>query len=167
MDKHQDSDYILKIRRLHKDVSLPERATEGSAGLDLQAMIEGPLELKPGGLTKVPTGLAVELPSKDMVGLVFGRSGLGVRHGIALSNGVGVIDSDYRGEIQVGLCNHSDRAYVIQPGERVAQLVVMPICVLPVEEVDQLGETERGSGGFGSTGQAEPAPMSQRDDEKD
>ena len=157
----------LKIQRLRKETAMPKRATEGSAGLDLQAMVDVPMTLLPGQLIRVPTGLAVELPTANMVGLVFGRSGLGVKHGVALSNGVGVIDSDYRGEIQVGLCNHSDKPYAIQPGERVAQLVVVPVCALPVEEVDALCETERGQGGFGSTGQAELASVSRGEREKE
>ena len=100
----------------------------------------------------MPTGIAIGLPSPETVGLVFARSGLAVKHGLALSNGVGVIDSDYTGEIRVGLVNLSDEAYTIQPGERIAQLVIMPVCLPHMELTDSLKETERGGGGFGSTG---------------
>ena len=142
----------LKLKRTHPDAKLPVRSTKGSAGLDLCALLEQPLTLEPGGRASVPTGIAIGLPSEETVGLVFARSGLAVKHGLALSNGVGVIDSDYRGEIQVGLVNLSDQPYTIQPGERIAQLVVMPVLLPELKEVDSLEETERGAGGFGSTG---------------
>lgn len=132
-------------------VSLPSRATSGSAGFDLQAAIDSPLTILPGKLISVPTGIAVQLP-ENSVGLLFGRSGLGVKHGITLSNSVGVIDSDYTGEIFVGLCNVSDEPYTIHPLDRIAQLTVMSFLPVNPVEVDSLEETERGSGGFGSTG---------------
>ena len=100
----------------------------------------------------MPTGIAIGLPSPETVGLVFARSGLAVKHGLALSNGVGVIDSDYTGEIRVGLVNLAAEAYTIEPGERIAQLVVMPVCLPAAVEVEALEETARGAGGFGSTG---------------
>ena len=130
---------------------MPERATAGSAGFDLCAAIDSPLTLAPGKLASVPTGIAVKLP-EGSVGLLFGRSGLGVRHGITLSNSVGVIDSDYTGEISVGLCNVSDEPYTIMPLDRVAQLIVaslLPVTLVPAETLEK---TERGEGGFGSTG---------------
>lgn len=132
-------------------VKAPERATAGSAGFDLCAAIDAPLTLAPGKLASVPTGVAVKLP-EGSVGLLFGRSGLGVRHGITLSNSVGVIDSDYTGEIIVGLCNVSDEPYTVMPLDRIAQLVVMsplPVTLVPAETLEK---TERGEGGFGSTG---------------
>ena len=110
------------------------------------------MTLPPGALVSVPTGIAIGLPSPDTVGLVVARSGLAVKHGIGLSNGVGVIDSDYTGEIRVGLINQSAVPYDLHPGERIAQLVVMPICRPELVEADTLEETERGAGGFGSTG---------------
>ena len=100
----------------------------------------------------IPTGLAMAIPTAEWVGLVYARSGLAVRHGITLSNSVGVIDSDYRGEIRVGLCNLGQEPYTIQPGERIAQLVISPVLLSPVEEANELDSTERGTGGFGSTG---------------
>lgn len=142
----------LKVKRTDPRVQLPGRATTGSAGMDLRALLEEPLTLEPGGRASVPTGIAIGLPSPETVGLVFARSGLAIKHGLALSNGVGVIDSDYTGEIRVGLVNLSDAAYTIQPDERIAQLVVMPVCLPDVLEVEELDQTERGAGGFGSTG---------------
>ena len=144
----------IRIRSIEHDglrPDLPRRASIGSAGVDLQALISEPLILEPQKLCRIPTGIATELP-QGYVGLVYARSGLGVKHGIALGNGVGVIDSDYRGEIQVGLCNLSDQAYTINPMDRIAQLVIAP--VPPVEYVwaDSLSDTERGEGGFGSSG---------------
>lgn len=142
----------LKIKKTDPRAQLPARSTPGSAGMDLRALLDAPLEIKPGMRASVPTGIAIGLPDSHTVGLVFARSGLAIKHGLALSNGVGVIDSDYTGEIRVGLINQADEAYVIQPGERIAQLVVMPICMPEILEVEELTETQRGEGGFGSTG---------------
>ena len=142
----------LKIQKKNPKAILPKRATEGSAGMDLYACMEEEITLRPGDLAVIPTGIAIGQPGPDYVALVFARSGLGVKHGISLSNGVGVIDSDYRGEIQVGLCNLGNQPYTIRPEERIAQLVVTPVCLLPLEEVEVLDETGRGEGGFGSTG---------------
>ena len=119
---------ILKIKKMRPGAEVPQRATEGAAGLDLRACIDAPVTLAPGGLAMIPSGIAVRLPGSGYAAFVFARSGLGVKHGISLSNGVGVIDSDYRGEICVGLCNLGTQPYEIQPGERIAQLVVMPVC---------------------------------------
>lgn len=134
-----------------KGVSLPKRATEGSAGFDLQAATDAPVTILPGKLVSIPTGIAVKLP-ENSVGLLFGRSGLGVKHGITLSNSVGVIDSDYTGEIIVGLCNVSDEPYTVMPLDRIAQLTVMSVLPVNPVEVESLAQTERGNGGFGSTG---------------
>ena len=142
----------IRFQKLCPEAVLPVRATEGSAGLDLTACLDQPLVLPAGGRALVSTGLAMALPGSDQAAFLFARSGLAVKHGVTLSNCVGVIDSDYRGEIKVGLINQSDADYTIQPGERIAQLVVMPVCCLPTEECDSLDETERGAGGFGSTG---------------
>ena len=142
----------LKIKRLDPRAKLPVRGTAGSAGMDLHALLDGPLCIPAGGRASVPTGIAIGLPSPETVGLVYARSGLAVKHGLTLSNGVGVIDSDYTGEIKVGMVNLSDTAYTIQPGERIAQLVITPVLLPELEEVSELSETERGAGGFGSTG---------------
>ena len=146
----------LKIKavsdKIGKDIPYPFYATAGAAAMDLCACVDAPVEVAPRALVSIPTGIAIALPSAEYVALVFDRSGLGIKHGIALSNGVGVIDSDYRGELHVGLRNHSREAYAIQPGERVAQLVILPVCLPELAEVEELSETARGQGGFGSTG---------------
>ena len=141
----------LQIKRVRAGAVLPERATKGSAGLDLRACTTDETCIMPGETTVLPTGLAVTLP-EGSVGLVFGRSGLGIRHGIVPANAVGVIDGDYRGEILVGLTNHSAEPYIIVPGDRIAQLVIVPVLTPSVEEVSDLPETIRGEGGLGSTG---------------
>ncbi|MGN0487901.1 MAG: dUTP diphosphatase [Ruminococcus sp.] len=142
----------IKIKKLKENAKLPTRATEGSAGMDLYACIEESLTIKPKELKIIPTGIAIALPDKGVAAFLYARSGLGVKHGICLSNGVGVIDSDYRGEICVGLCNVSDKSYTIKPFERVAQMVIAPVIIPELTEVDSLDSTYRGEGGFGSTG---------------
>lgn len=131
---------------------LPQFATAGSAGADLCCNLDEPLTLEPMGRALVPTGLAMQLPDAQHGAFVFARSGLSIKHGLALSNGVGVIDSDYRGELHVGLVNLSQEAYTIQPGERIAQLVILPVVQFDAVEAEELEETRRGTGGFGSTG---------------
>jgi dUTP pyrophosphatase len=131
-------------------VDPPVRATEGAAGMDLRACIDEPVVLEPGKITVIPSGIAVKLPG-GFAAYVFARSGLGVKHGITLANSVGVIDSDYRGEIRIGLINLSETAYTVNPGDRVAQLVVMPVATPTFVEGD-IGQTNRGINGFGSTG---------------
>ena len=138
--------------KLGAELPLPARATDGSAGLDLRACMDEAVTIAPRQLVRIPTGLAIALPGREYVALIFARSGLGIQHGICLSNGVGVIDSDYRGELQVGLTNLSDTPYTVQPGDRIAQLVVMPVALPRLELVEELEETDRGAGGFGSTG---------------
>lgn len=138
--------------RIGADIPLPRYETPGAAAMDLRACVDEPVTLPPGGRALIPTGIAVALPSNGCVGLVFARSGLGVRHGIALANGVGVIDSDYRGEIQVGLVNQSDRPYTVCPGDRIAQFAVLPVLRAALTVTEDLDETARGEGGFGSTG---------------
>ena len=146
----------LKIKavspKIGNDIPLPYYATPGSAAMDLHACLDEPVTIAPGELVSLPTGVAIALPSAGYAALVFARSGLGVKHGIALSNGVGVIDSDYRGEIQVGLTNLSRVPYTISPGDRIAQLAVVPVVQARLTPVEDLDETGRGSGGFGSTG---------------
>ena len=146
----------LKFKAIHpkigREISLPQFATPGSAAMDLRACLDGPVTLQAGALAVIPTGLAMALPSADYVALVFARSGLGIKKGVCLSNGVGVIDSDYRGEIAVGLVNLSGEDYTVQPGDRIAQLMVVPVVQPTVTLADELDETDRGSGGLGSTG---------------
>ena len=155
-EENGESGMELKVKaispKIGTEIPFPYYATEGAAAMDLCACVDEEILLPAGERTVVPTGIAIALPSAGYVALVFARSGLGIRHGIALSNGVGVIDSDYRGEIQVGLINQSHTDYTIRPGERIAQLAVMPVArpvLVPVEELD---ETRRGTGGLGSTG---------------
>lgn len=146
----------LKIKatspKVGTTIPFPYYASAGAAAMDLHACIDEAVTIQPGGRAFLPSGIAIALPSKDYVALVFDRSSLGVKHGVALSNGVGVIDSDYRGEIGVGLVNLSDAPYTVQPGDRVAQLAVVPVVQANIVPVTELDETERGSGGFGSTG---------------
>ena len=124
----------------------------GFPGADLCACLDAPVTIAPGETAMIPLGLTCQPTRRDVALLVYPRSGLASKHGITLANAVGVVDSDYRGEICVGLCNVSDTPYTIEPGERVAQMVIAPVLTLSVVEIGELGETERGSGGFGSTG---------------
>ena len=149
MEKKKD---VVNFCKASKDCKTPLRATCGSAGMDLCACIKNDIVLKPGERTLVPTGISISLPSNNYVAFIFARSGLGIKHGITLSNGVGVIDSDYRGEIGVGLCNLGSEAYTIKNGERIAQMVIMEPKIMEMVEVEKLDSTERGAGGFGSTG---------------
>lgn len=142
----------LKIKKVKENAIIPKRATSGSAGVDLYACIDEPITVASGDLVKIPTGIAIELPSENMAAFVFARSGLGINHGICPSNAVGVVDSDYRGEICVGLTNHGKEPFVIEPQTRIAQLVIMPVLTLSIEEVDNLSNTQRGENGFGSSG---------------
>ncbi len=146
----------LKIKalspRIGQDIPAPSYATPGSAAMDLRACIDESVTIPAGERRVIPTGIAIALPSADYVALLFARSGLGIKKGIALSNGVGVIDSDYRGEIAVGLVNQSREDYTILPGDRIAQLMIAPVVRPSVTFVDSLDETQRGTGGLGSTG---------------
>ena len=142
----------IKIKKLRENAVMPRRATPGSAGADLYACIDQEVTIAPGGLAMIPTGLAIGLEDSGCAAFLFARSGLGVKHGICLSNGVGVVDSDYRGEICVGLCNVSDKPYTVTPGERIAQMVIMPVICADFIQAEDLDKTERGEGGFGSSG---------------
>jgi len=146
----------LKIKALSpkigKDIPLPFYATPGSAAMDLHACIDEAAVIPAGGRKVIPTGIAIALPSAGYVALVYARSGLGIKHGIAPANCVGVIDSDYRGEILVGLQNSGDTDFTVQPGDRIAQLMIAPVLQADIRMVDDLDETQRGTGGFGSTG---------------
>lgn len=133
-------------------IKLPEYATDGSAGLDLRACINSPITLAKGDSILIPTGIGIQLPSAHMAGFVFARSGLASKHGINLANGVGVIDSDYTGEIICPLQNVGKQSHTINPGDRIAQIVFMPIARARLVLVEQLVATKRGEGGFGSSG---------------
>ena len=146
----------LKIKALSpkigQEIPAPFYASAGAAAMDLHACMDAAVTIPAGERRMIPTGIAIALPSADYVALVYARSGLGIKHGIAPANCVGVIDSDYRGELLVGLQNSSDQEYVIQPGDRIAQLMVAPVIQAKITMVDELDETTRGAGGFGSTG---------------
>ena len=141
----------VRVKKLSPQAVLPQRGTIGAAGADLRALIDEPVTIQPGRTVLLPTGLAFEIP-EGYVGLVFARSSLGRKRGLAPANKVGVIDSDYRGEVMVALHNHSDAPQIVEPGERVAQLAIVPFLPAEYEEVEDLSDTERGEGGFGSTG---------------
>ena len=138
--------------KIGREIPAPYYASAGAAALDLHACLEEPVTIPAGGRAVIPTGIAIALPSPAYVALVFARSGLGIKRGIALSNGVGVIDSDYRGELRVGLQNSGSEEYTVQPGDRIAQLAVVPVLQVELEQAETLDETERGTGGLGSTG---------------
>ncbi|SIN72250.1 deoxyuridine 5'-triphosphate nucleotidohydrolase [Sulfurivirga caldicuralii] len=146
-------EYKILDPRIGDTIPLPSYATPGSAGLDLRACIKQPLVLHPGQTELVGTGLAIHLADPGLVGIVVPRSGLGYKHGIVLGNLVGVIDSDYQGEIKIPLWNRSDKPYTIEVGERIAQYMIMPVLQAVLEEVDDFSsDSARGAGGFGSTG---------------
>ncbi len=131
---------------------LPAYATEASAGLDLRAALEAPLALAPGDAALVPSGIAIHLADPHLCAVVLPRSGLGHRHGIVLGNGTGLIDADYQGPLLISVWNRGREPFVIQPGDRIAQLVVMPIARVSLQVVDTFADSARGEGGFGHTG---------------
>ena len=133
---------------------MPSYATEGSAGLDLRAMLDEPLTLNPGETKLIKTGLAIHLADPGYAALILPRSGLGHKHGIVLGNLVGLIDSDYQGELMVSTWNRGTAAFTIEPMERIAQLVIVPVVQMPMNIVDDFEASDRGAGGFGSTGKA-------------
>jgi len=146
----------IQIKKLHPDAVVPRYMTELAAGMDIQALNAEPIVLKPGERCLVPTGLAMAIPPGFEV-QVRPRSGLAIRHGIALVNSPGTIDADYRGEIRIIMINLGSESFTIQSGDRIAQLVVAPVCQAVLKEVEDLTETARGSGGFGHTGHRERA----------
>jgi dUTP pyrophosphatase len=144
---------ISPVRVFKKDpaATLPEYATEGAAGADLRAMISEPVKIPPLGRARIPTGLALEIPA-GYEGQVRPRSGLSIRHGITVLNSPGTIDSDYRGEVAVIIINLGHEDFTVNDGDRIAQLVIAPVCRVSFTEIRELSETDRDSGGFGSTG---------------
>jgi dUTP pyrophosphatase len=133
---------------------MPAYATVGSAGLDLRAMLDEPLTLRPGETKLIKTGLAIHLANPGYAALILPRSGLGHKHGIVLGNLVGLIDSDYQGELMVSTWNRGQEAFTIEPMERIAQLVIVPVVQMQMNIVDDFEASDRGAGGFGSTGKA-------------
>ena len=144
--------YRLLDPRLGEEFPLPEYATTGSAGLDLRAMVEASLTLAPGDTTLLPTGLAIHIADPAYAGLILPRSGLGHKHGIVLGNLVGLIDSDYQGQLMVSCWNRGQSRFTIEPGDRIAQLVVVPVMQVALRQVDDFTDSERGEGGFGHSG---------------
>lgn len=145
--------YIKYISsKIGNEIKEPFYATAGSAGMDLCAAISEPIVIKKGESLVVPTGIAIEIPKKNIAAFIYARSGLAIKHGITLKNCVGVIDSDYRGEIKVGLINLGGEDYEIAPGERIAQMVFNKVVIAKTILKDELKDTKRGAGGFGSTG---------------
>ena len=138
--------------KIGTEIPFPFYATPGSAAMDLHACLDEAVTIPAGGRKLIPTGIAIALPDSGYVALIFARSGLGIKHGIAPANCVGVIDSDYRGEIMVGLQNSGDTDYTIQPADRIAQMMITPVLQANVQLVEELDDTVRGAGGFGSTG---------------
>ena len=138
--------------RLGTEFPLPNYATEGSAGMDLRACLDQALTLEPGSSELIPTGIAIYIEDPGLAAIILPRSGLGHKHGIVLGNLVGLIDSDYQGQLMVSCWNRSDKAFTIEPGERIAQLVLTPVVRAQFEIVDEFTATARGAGGFGSSG---------------
>jgi len=148
--------HVLQVKvldpRVGGEIPLPHYATPGSAGLDLRACLDAPLALEPGQATLIPTGIAIHLDDPGLAAVLLPRSGLGHKHGIVLGNLVGLIDSDYQGQVMVSCWNRGATPYTIAPGERIAQLVVVPVVQVDFEIVEQFTESHRGEGGFGSSG---------------
>jgi len=146
----------LKVRildpRIGREIPLPHYATSGSAGLDLRACLDAPLTLAPGQAELVPTGIAIHLDDSGLAAVLLPRSGLGHKHGIVLGNLVGLIDSDYQGQVMVSCWNRGQAAFTIAPGERIAQMVVVPVVQVDFEVVESFAGSHRGAGGFGSSG---------------
>jgi dUTP pyrophosphatase len=146
----------LKIRildpRIGKEFPLPTYATAGSAGLDLRALLEAPLVLPPGKAELIPTGLAIHLDDPGLAAVILPRSGLGHKHGVVLGNLVGLIDSDYQGQLMVSCWNRGSAEFVVQPGERIAQMVIVPVVQVRLDVVEDFAASQRGAGGFGHTG---------------
>jgi dUTP pyrophosphatase len=140
--------------RIGRDFPLPQYATEGSAGVDLRACVDAPLELKPGDTQLIPSGIAIHLEDAGYAALVLPRSGLGHKHGIVLGNLVGLIDSDYQGQVFVSCWNRGQTTFTIQPGERIAQLVVVPVLQVEFAVVEEFAQSQRGASGFGSSGRS-------------
>lgn len=142
---------IIRTKKLREGAKLPTYGTPEAAGADLYACLENPVEVRPGETVWIPTGVALEVP-KGCAGLIYARSSLGTKRGLAPANKVGVVDSDYRGEITVVLLNHGDKTQIIENGERIAQFVITPVITPVYTEVEELTDTARGDKGFGSTG---------------
>lgn len=143
---------LLTFKRLREGAKIPVRATEASAGMDLSASLTEPVEIPPHAIRLIPTGLAAAPARSDVMLMLCARSGLASKHGIGMANGVGIVDADYRGEICVPLINQSEVPFTVTDGLRIAQMIVVPVILPEIAESDELPDTDRGNGGFGSTG---------------
>ena len=152
MRTHHTLEVKVLDPRFGAEWPLPAYATDASAGLDLRAALDAPLELAPGDAALIPSGLAIHLADPQLCAVILPRSGLGHKHGIVLGNGTGLIDADYQGPLLISTWNRGGAAYTIQPGDRVAQLVVLPIVRATLQVVDTFEDSARGAGGFGHTG---------------
>ena len=144
--------YRVLDARLGDSIPLPHYATDGSAGLDLRAMVKEPMTLQPGDTELLPTGMSIFIHDPGYAGMILPRSGLGHKHGIVLGNLVGLIDSDYQGELMVSCWNRGQQPFTLEPGERIAQLVIVPVMQVELEQVESFSASERGEGGFGHSG---------------
>ncbi|MDA1381244.1 dUTP diphosphatase [Plesiomonas shigelloides] len=152
MRSHEKIDLKILDSRIGDQFPLPSYATEGSAGLDLRACLDDAITLEPGNTVLVPTGLAIHIGDPSLAAVILPRSGLGHKHGVVLGNLVGLIDSDYQGQLMVSVWNRGQQTFVIEPGERLAQLVFVPVVQAEFNLVTDFAESERGAGGFGHTG---------------
>ncbi len=148
----QSIDFTILDPRIGDTIELPAYASEGSAGLDLRACVHSALVVEPGATHLIPTGIAIHISDPGYAGFIVPRSGLGHKHGIVLGNLVGLIDSDYQGQLFVSCWNRGDKGYTIREGERIAQLVIVPVAQVKFNQVDSFTSSDRGEGGFGSTG---------------
>src|SRR5687767_9674367 len=152
MQKKKSVQLKILDSRIGKEIPLPAHATDGSAGMDLRACLDQPLVLNPGGAELIPTGIAIYIEDPGLAAVILPRSGLGHKHGIVLGNLVGLIDSDYQGQLLVSCWNRGKEAFTVQPGERIAQLVLVPVVQAQFDIVQEFAVTGRGVGGFGSSG---------------
>lgn len=151
---HPTIQFKILNDRIGTSIPLPQYATPGSAGMDLRACIEAPISLSPGQTVLIPTGIAIHLADSSLAAMILPRSGLGHKHGVVLGNLVGLIDSDYQGELMISCWNRGSSAFSIEVGERIAQMVIVPVVQPKFERVEEFSNSERGAGGFGSTGRA-------------
>ncbi|HEX5057568.1 MAG TPA: dUTP diphosphatase [Gammaproteobacteria bacterium] len=152
MQKKKSVQLKILDQRIGKEIPLPAHATAGSAGMDLRACLDRPLQLSPGAAELIPTGIAIYIEDPGLAAVILPRSGLGHKHGIVLGNLVGLIDSDYQGQLLVSCWNRGKDVFTIQPGERIAQLVLVPVVQAEFDIVQDFAASDRGAGGFGSSG---------------
>ncbi len=151
-DTHQQIDFMILDKRIGDSIPLPHYATEGSAGMDLRACIDKPLTIKAGETHLIPTGIAIHIADPGLAATILPRSGLGHKHGIVLGNLVGLIDSDYQGQLFISCWNRGETEFTIEAGDRIAQLVVLPVVQVSLNQVESFDDTSRGEGGFGHSG---------------